>query len=63
MRLLQSHVILAAVETGGVLQGGQPAPARRVVLPWGYSGFDNSWLTDEGWDILRLSLEWAAGRM
>ncbi len=63
MRLLQSHVNLAAVEAGGALAGGASAPARRVVLPWGYNGFDNSWLTDEGWLILRRSIEWAAGRM
>lgn len=63
MRLLQSDVNLAAIEAGGTLWGGQPAPARRVVLPWGYSGFNNSWLTDEGWLILRRSIEWAAGRM
>ncbi|HOQ04551.1 MAG TPA: type II secretion system protein [Anaerohalosphaeraceae bacterium] len=63
MRLLQSQVNLAAVEAGGALWGGQPAPARRVVLPWGYSGFNNSWLTEEGWQILHRSIEWAAGRM
>ncbi|MEJ5259574.1 MAG: type II secretion system protein [Anaerohalosphaeraceae bacterium] len=63
MRLLYSDVNLAAIEAGEALWGGQPAPARRVVLPWGYSGFNNSWLTDEGWLILRRSIEWAAGRM
>lgn len=62
MRLLQSHANLVVIEAGEALQDGSPAPARRVVLPWGYSGFNNSWLTDEGWQILRRSVQWAAGR-
>ena len=62
-RLLQSDSTLAVIETHDPLRNGQPAPARRVVLPWGSNSFNNSWLTSEGWDITQRSIEWAAGAL
>ena len=60
-RLLQNHTMMGAYETNSLLQGGQPAPGRRVALPWGSDTFDNSWLNDEGWGITQRSIEWAGG--
>lgn len=61
MRPAQSHAVMGVIETGGLLSGGQAAPARRVMLPWGSDAFDNSWLNDEGWGIVQRAIEWAAG--
>lgn len=61
MRLLQSQANLSVIESGAPLQGGQPAPGRRVVLPWGSETFNNNWLNDEGWGITQRAIEWAAG--
>jgi hypothetical protein len=61
MRLVQNHTNLSVIEAGAPLQGGQAAPARRVNLPWGSSTFNNSWLSDEGWEITRRAVDWSAG--
>lgn len=61
-RVSQSHTSLAVIEVGGLLNGGQPAPARRVMLPWGTDAFDNSWLNEDGWGITQRAIEWAAGQ-
>ena len=39
---------------------GTPAPARRVMLPWGFSGFDFNSLTADGQTILKRALAWVA---
>ncbi len=61
VRLLQNHTNLSVIEAGAPLQGGQAAPARRVVLPWGSGTFNNSWLNEEGWGITRRAVEWSVG--
>ena len=46
-------------DTGPVLPG-TPAPARRVMLPWGDNSFDFNSLTADGQTILKRSLAWVA---
>jgi hypothetical protein len=52
--------VLVVVDTGGILDDGSPAPARRVVMPWGKS-IEFADLNDSGRFLLQRSLEWAAG--
>jgi hypothetical protein len=61
LRPAQGHTVMAVLETGSLLQGGQPAPGRRVILPWGNDAFDNSGLDEQGWSIIRRAVEWSAG--
>ncbi|MDX1516083.1 MAG: DNRLRE domain-containing protein, partial [Woeseiaceae bacterium] len=51
---------LAYVDTGELRNDDSPSPARRVKLPWGAYEFDVSLLTDEGREIMRRAIEWAA---
>jgi hypothetical protein len=57
-----SKEYLAVIETGGALYGGGTAPARRVKVPWGDSGFQLASLNFDGQTMLKRSIEWAAGR-
>lgn len=57
----KGHTVMAIVEVGDMLQGGQRAPGRRVVLPWGDDAFDNRWLEEQGWNIIQRAIEWSAG--
>ncbi|HEX7008891.1 MAG TPA: hypothetical protein VF184_02850, partial [Phycisphaeraceae bacterium] len=59
-RTHDSSPTLVVVDAGDTLRNHQPAPARRVLLPWGDDDFDVNQLTDEGRTILRRALEWAA---
>ncbi|MEQ9406109.1 MAG: hypothetical protein RIK87_00220 [Fuerstiella sp.] len=55
---------LATLETGMPMRGpnNDPAPARRVYLPWGgQPAFDVNHLNSDGRLILQRSLEWVAG--
>ncbi|MBT8486035.1 MAG: hypothetical protein HKO59_10575 [Phycisphaerales bacterium] len=52
------RAVLIVVETGAPLFSGAPAPARRVILPWG-NGNDLSLLTPSGRTILERAFEWA----
>jgi hypothetical protein len=52
---------LAYIDTGELLNDGNPAPARRVKLPWGASDFDVGQLTGEGLEIMRRAIIWGAG--
>ncbi len=66
IRPLSTGYPLIAYETGtelydsGFVPPGTPAPARRVMLPWGFSGFDFNSLTADGQTILKRSLAWVA---
>ncbi|MCC6358895.1 MAG: hypothetical protein IT450_09135 [Phycisphaerales bacterium] len=60
--LAASPANLCVLELGGILQNGGSAPARRVLLPWGGTSFDNQYLSQEGWNLLRRSLVWASAR-
>ena len=53
---------LAVIESGGELYDGEFASGRRVRLPWGLSGFDIGELNKSGRDIMKRSIEWAAGK-
>lgn len=60
--LAASPANLCVMDLGGVLQGGGTAAARRVLLPWGGTSFDNQALTADGWNLVRRSLVWASAR-
>lgn len=51
---------LIVVDKGGLLNDLSIAPARRVRLPWGRSGFDFSNIKEDGQIILYRSLVWAS---
>ncbi|MCH8147874.1 MAG: hypothetical protein IH987_07750 [Planctomycetes bacterium] len=52
---------LLTVNAGGTLAGGGAAPARRVKMFWGNTGFDFTTLTPDGQTIMKRAIEWAAG--
>ncbi len=52
---------LVALNPGVVDFNGEIIPGRRVQLPWGTSGLEQSDLTNDGRTLLRRALEWAAG--
>ncbi|QDU90389.1 hypothetical protein Pla175_37930 [Pirellulimonas nuda] len=52
---------LATVDPDEALYGGGAAPGRRVMLPWGDSGFDPSSLNETGRLLTCRSIEWATG--
>ena len=52
---------LVTLETGGLDKDKKPAPARRLLLPWGKNTFSVSSLNANGNKILRRSLDWAGG--
>lgn len=51
---------LAVVESGDLVNDGQPAPGRRVKLPWGAYNFDVNLLTPEALTIMQRAIEWGA---
>ena len=60
----EQRFCLATLDTGKPMKGpdSDPAPARRVYLPWGgLTEFDISSLTADGKIMLQRSLEWASG--
>ncbi|MHC5111951.1 MAG: hypothetical protein ACYTHJ_18980 [Planctomycetota bacterium] len=52
--------MLGTLDTGAIMSDNNPAPARRVQLPWG-NGTTFSELTDDAKTIMLLSIEWASG--
>ncbi|MFO7904460.1 MAG: hypothetical protein R6U98_17490 [Pirellulaceae bacterium] len=52
---------LVVIEAGGQLSDGTTAAGRRVSVPWGGSGFDVGSLNENGQNIMKRSIEWAAG--
>ena len=66
VRPSSTAVSLTAFEAGselydsGFVPSGTPAPARRVMLPWGGSGFAFNSLTLDGRTILKRALAWVA---
>ena len=60
----EQRFCLATLDTGQPMMGldSDPAPARRVYLPWGgLPGFDISSLSADGKIMLQRSLQWASG--
>lgn len=55
-----SEVTMMVIETGGALDGGGTAPARRVLLAGGSDGFDFTLRNNDGLTITRRALKWAA---
>ena len=53
---------LSVIVPGGMLYGGGTAAGRRVMLPWGDETFDINSLNAAGLNLLRRSVDWAAGR-
>ncbi len=53
---------LAVIEVGGALEGGGTAAGRRVRLPWGLAGFDITELNEDGRNLMKRSIEWAANK-
>jgi hypothetical protein len=51
---------LVVIEVDGKLKFGGDAPGRRVKLPWGRNTFDIMSLTDDGRQIMRRAIVWAA---
>jgi type II secretory pathway pseudopilin PulG len=61
VKLESTKAALLVFETGALLVGDTPAPARRVELPWGDATFDVAALTADGQTIMERSINWAAG--
>ena len=55
--------LLLTLETGALLNNGEQAAGRRVMLPWGGSSFDFHSLTHDARILLDRALTWAAGDM
>ena len=56
-----NKAVLLVIEKCGVLYGGGDAAGRRVHLPWGRNGFDFDLLTADGKNLMKRSIDWAAG--
>lgn len=57
----QSEPAMMSLSPGDRMANWSNANGRRVLLPWGFSGVGIQSLTTDGRNILRRSLEWAAG--
>ncbi|MCZ6652239.1 MAG: hypothetical protein O7D91_04350 [Planctomycetota bacterium] len=57
---LVAYEVGAELYNSGFVPPGTPAPARRVLLPWGGSAFDFNSLTADGQTILKRALAWVA---
>ncbi len=51
---------VVALEAGGLMFGGNNAPGRRVMLPWGGNNMEVEHLTPYGLTLMQRSIEWAA---
>jgi hypothetical protein len=53
--------VILAVDAGGILNNGSPAPARRVSMFWGNEGLDN--VNAVGLSLFDAAVNWALGRI
>lgn len=57
----RSEPSMMSISPGSRLNNGSFAPGRRILIPWGFPGFNYDRLTTDGRTILRRCLEWAGG--
>ena len=57
---LNSDPMLVALESGAATHTGGTTAGRRVLLPWGDSGFDLNDLNADGRTIMQRAIEWAS---
>jgi hypothetical protein len=61
-RVSSNSVVMAAIDAGEELRDGSLAHGRRVYMPWGADSFDAAELNEDGWLLLKRSLEWASAQ-
>lgn len=57
----RSEPAMMSISPGSRLSNGAYAQGRRILMPWGFPGFDTDHLTADGRTIMRRCLEWAGG--